>query len=352
MTNVSVIIPVYNIPDELLKNCIDSLLFQRLENIEFIFVNDASQNSNNLLNLQECTLKDNRVKVIDIIDNGGVSNARNKGLDIAKGKYIGFVDADDTIEQSMFQTLFENVEKTNADIILCNSRCYIDKDGNSINTQNKVYEKTINAESDLLFVFQNFGLGCCDKLYKKDIIDGIRFDNIMSNYEDYHFNWRVLAQCRRVVSLPNVLYYVQFYPLSASRAPIDIKRYHKLYQSLMSFTEVCSDFYKIGYIRLAKYLFINVLLLGIMNRQIQGVVASKKMNEHYDVAKMYYSNSLKEMIFLLPITLRVLLKVRMSSAKHFFSNKKYLYFLLRIEQERFIYNSRISALYQIVKKRV
>ncbi len=138
---VSIIVPVYNV-EKYLKRCIDSLTNQTLENIEIILVNDSSCDRSPEICDEEAQ-KDSRIKVIHKI-NEGAGKARNAALEIATGKYIGFVDSDDYVSPKMFETLYETAEKYNSDLIMsgvlfvdgnmfskegeCIKKSYFDKD--------------------------------------------------------------------------------------------------------------------------------------------------------------------------------------------------------------------------------
>ena len=118
---ISIIIPVYN-TEKYLDACIDSLVNQTFKDCEFIFINDGSIDSSSEI-LNKLASKDTRVIVINQ-DNQGVSIARNNGLKIARGKYIGFVDADDWVENDMYQILYDEIEFSYTDLVMCNSKCY------------------------------------------------------------------------------------------------------------------------------------------------------------------------------------------------------------------------------------
>ena len=112
---VSIIIPVYNV-EKYLDRCMDSLLSQTLSEIEIILVDDESADSSPRL-CDEYALKDNRVKVIHK-KNAGAGRARNDGLSVARGKYIGFVDSDDYVDRDMYRILWETAEKYNSDLVM------------------------------------------------------------------------------------------------------------------------------------------------------------------------------------------------------------------------------------------
>ena len=114
---ISIIIPVYNV-EPYLEFCVKSLINQTLKELEFIFINDGSQD-NSLSILKGFAKKDSRMVIIDQ-SNKGVSVARNNGIKAAKGKYIAFVDSDDWVEKDMYEVHYREIESSNCDVILSN----------------------------------------------------------------------------------------------------------------------------------------------------------------------------------------------------------------------------------------
>lgn len=113
---VSVVIPIFNV-EKYLEKCVNSLVNQIYKNLEIILVDDGStDNSGNIAN--ELSKSDNRIKVYHK-KNGGLSDARNFGIKQAKGKYIGFIDSDDYIENEMYEFLYNNLIENKADISIC-----------------------------------------------------------------------------------------------------------------------------------------------------------------------------------------------------------------------------------------
>ena len=104
--SISIIVPVYNV-EKYLEKCIDSILNQSYQNLEIILIDDGSTDNSGSI-CDEYKKKDQRVQVIHQ-KNQGQSSARNAGLNIAKGSYIGFVDSDDWIEQNMYEKLYKNI---------------------------------------------------------------------------------------------------------------------------------------------------------------------------------------------------------------------------------------------------
>ena len=128
MELISVIVPVYKV-EKYLRECVDSILAQTYTNLEIILVDDGSPDNCGKI-CDEYAQNDSRIKVIHQ-ENGGLSAARNAGLDIATGKYIGFVDSDDYAELNMFEELHKRIIENNADLSICGvkkfgmeSRCF------------------------------------------------------------------------------------------------------------------------------------------------------------------------------------------------------------------------------------
>lgn len=139
MHKVSIIVPVYNCEDYL-KRCMESLINQSLIDIEIITINDGSTD-NSLDILREYESIDNRIKVIDK-ENTGVSDSRNKGIEISNGKYMVFVDSDDWIDLDMLECMYNKAENTESDIVICS---YIREFG----THSK--DKIMNLNEELIY---------------------------------------------------------------------------------------------------------------------------------------------------------------------------------------------------------
>ena len=122
---ISIIIPVYN-TKKYLRKCLDSVINQTLKEIEIICINDASTDSSKQI-LEEYSSKDKRIKIINNDHNLGQSLTRNKGLDIAKGEFIGFVDSDDYIEPQTYEISYFNAKNDDVDIVKFNEIIFRDR---------------------------------------------------------------------------------------------------------------------------------------------------------------------------------------------------------------------------------
>lgn len=141
MNKISIILPVYNV-EKYLDKCLDSLVNQTYKKLEIILVDDGSPDNSGKI-CDEWAKKDKRIKVIHK-ENGGVSSARNKGLDIATGDYIGFVDPDDYVDLTMYEKLVAKAQEEDADITFCGFKQVNEDTGdelivNEVNL-NKIYE--------------------------------------------------------------------------------------------------------------------------------------------------------------------------------------------------------------------
>lgn len=187
---VSIIIPVYN-ASKYLEKCLDSIINQTYQNIEIITINDGSKD-NSLEILNEYASKDNRIKIIDK-ENGGVSSARNIGIDMATGKYIMFIDADDYIEKDMLEVMHRQIEEQDAQICLCGM--------NVVSLDNKVrqtymydtLDSVIDSKEDYIEHLQlNWAPFC--KLIDKELVKNIRYDKNIAIAEDLLFNAMIIKE--------------------------------------------------------------------------------------------------------------------------------------------------------------
>ena len=204
MPKISVIVPVYNVEKYLYK-CINSILEQTFNEFELILVNDGStDNSGNICD--EYAIKDRRVIVIHK-ENGGLSSARNAGLDIAKGSYISFIDSDDWIARDMYETLFDVGLKNDLDIVQCG---YTSVYENS-EIKADVYSEEIMFIHDneiLIKFFFNKDITSivCDKIYKKQLFMEIRFP-VGQLLEDAFILSDIYSNAESMAVLKNVKYY-------------------------------------------------------------------------------------------------------------------------------------------------
>ena len=199
---ISVIVPIYNV-EKYLRQCIDSIINQTYKNLEIILVNDGSPDNCGQI-CDEYSKYDERIIVIHK-KNGGLSDARNAGLDASTGEYISFIDSDDWIDTNMFEIMMNLMEINKADISECGVKYIYDND-NSYEDENTNISIFNREESLNQLVLDNIRQTVWNKLYKKRIIENIQFKVGKSN-EDEFWTYRVLDRINTIVKTEEKLYY-------------------------------------------------------------------------------------------------------------------------------------------------
>ncbi|MBQ8459063.1 glycosyltransferase [bacterium] len=200
---VSIIVPVYNV-EKYLSRCLDSLINQTLKEIEIICVNDGSTD-NSLSVLKEYADKDKRITIISQ-ENGGLSSARNTGMNVVKGEYIGFVDSDDWVDLDFYEKLYNSAKKYECDIAAADFvRQHKNNKKKRLNiTQEKVYETT----PEKYLICKTYREGCVwNKLYKTEFLKKINLKFVVGIfYEDKDFTARSLHFSNKLVTVPDTYY--------------------------------------------------------------------------------------------------------------------------------------------------
>ncbi|MDQ0783482.1 glycosyltransferase family 2 protein [Chryseobacterium sp. W4I1] len=200
---VSVIVPVYNVENYLVK-CLDSLVKQSLQNIEILVVNDGSTDSSALIIEEYAAKFPEKIKAFTK-ENGGLSDARNFGLDRASGEYIGFVDSDDYVTETMFEEMLQLAEKYQAKMVICNIQ-KVDQDGEVTQKLTQIPNMPEKIElEDHFSVFSDLSYFACNKLFKKELFDDKRFKKGV-HFEDIQLIPQLLLECRVLAQTQNFHY--------------------------------------------------------------------------------------------------------------------------------------------------
>lgn len=222
---ISVIIPVYNV-ETYLSRCIDSILNQTFSDFELILVDDGSTDSSGKI-CDEYTEKDFRVKAVHKT-NGGLSSARNTGIENSSGKYISFADSDDYISSDYLEYLYMLIKKYNADMV---SASYIltYSDKTDFSSFRKPDEKLIESTSNILQFYlkqdkihRKNDYPVWIKLYKKELFSDIRFPD-GKIYEDNIVNFKILKNCSRYVKSTKIIYAYFQRPASTTKSKLSEK---------------------------------------------------------------------------------------------------------------------------------
>lgn len=205
---ISIIVPVFNV-ENYLEKCIESIIAQTYQNIEIILVDDGSEDNSGRI-CDKFAKEDSRIVVIHK-KNGGLSTARNAGIDIAKGFFIGFIDSDDYVSVDFCEILLQAIINEKADMAICNFLS-VDENYNSIqenNTNLPIKNSCVNADEFMKGYCGEFGwyyVIACNKLYKKSLFNSLRYP-IGKQHEDAFLIHRLTYQCNKIACVQYPLYY-------------------------------------------------------------------------------------------------------------------------------------------------
>ena len=216
MAEVSIIVPVYQV-EKYLRQCIDSILAQTFTDFELILVDDGSKDQSGKI-CDEYARMDARVKVIHT-KNVRAAEARNKGINLARGNYFMFIDSDDYIAPTMVECLYKCILDENADIASCNYLYFWENDSAKDFPTNVKLEVLSGTE-----IFykrkneRNYGYWTVvwNKLYKKEIFENIRFRS-GKYFEDEFFANDIYQMDIKIVTIPECLYYYRQHENSTMR---------------------------------------------------------------------------------------------------------------------------------------
>lgn len=201
---ISVIVPVYNV-EEYLNKCVESIVNQTYKNLEILLIDDGSPDSCPEM-CDDWAEKDSRIRVIHK-ENGGLSSARNMGLDNCSGDYVGFIDSDDWIDLNFFETLYNNLKKDGADISVVGVwKVY--ENGMKSQTE-KFTKRTFSREETLhnfLYFKNNLAGGVTDKIFKIELFDDVRFP-LGLIAEDRYVHAVIYSKINKLVFDPVPMYY-------------------------------------------------------------------------------------------------------------------------------------------------
>ena len=188
---LSVVVPVYK-AEAWLNECVDSLLNQTLKDLEIILVNDGSPDRSGEIMADYAARFPETVRTLTL-SNGGQGRARNRGIELARGEYLGFVDSDDYVLPEMYETLCRVADSEGADIVDCEIEAFYE---NGATERLRTWRdgKPIAAAGS-----------ACNKLFRRSTVGEIRFPEGLK-YEDFGFSAKLLLRSRKTVHLPDALY--------------------------------------------------------------------------------------------------------------------------------------------------
>ncbi len=240
---ISIIIPVFNLA-KYLNRCLESIVTQSWTNLEILLIDDGSTDGSSEL-CDKWKLKDSRIRVIHK-QNGGVSSARNLGLEYAKGDFITFVDGDDYILPGMYECLMSFQIKYNTDIAICGFSKE-QKNGSFIPNYRCDDVKILSQLEQISCLLTNkyYTCSCCDKIFKRNMIKNLRFNIKITNNEDLLFCYEAMKNSLKAIYISEPFYrYCANDNTSASRKPFD--------NNQMTMLDVWDYIHKDGLIQFSK----------------------------------------------------------------------------------------------------
>ena len=206
---ISVIIPIYKV-EKYLDKCISSVSAQTYSNLEIILINDGSPDGCNKI-CENWKAKDSRIIYIKQ-ENGGISSARNAGLDIAKGDYIGFVDSDDYIAPTMYEDLFKALKATDAGFSVCDHHDVNEENyAHDVEAYRPILESKVYSSSEYIAqTFLNIKVVnyviAMNKLFKAELFNGLRFP-LNKIHEDEFLIHHLVHRAQKIVTISQKEYY-------------------------------------------------------------------------------------------------------------------------------------------------
>ena len=286
---VSVVVPIFNV-EKYIYDCVDSIINQTYTNLEIILSDDGSPDRCGEI-CEEYARKDSRIKVIHF-ENKGLSEARNRGIKIATGKYITFVDSDDVLNRQFIQKLIDVKQEYDADIAiagyrtfrekseLANSHDEFDKESSDIEilSEKHLYDaQFLKQETTCLTV-------AWGKIYKKKVFDNIQYP-VSKLHEDTFTTYKLMEQAKRVVYLKQKLYYWRENFDSITRGKFKIEHLDQL----DAFAEQIEFFYAKGKQRYVEIVFASYIesFFWCYNRMCECSMDLRPLRVYLDYMRRY-----------------------------------------------------------------
>lgn len=282
---ISVIVPVYNV-DKYLNACIDSILRQTFDDFELLLIDDGNSDSSPAI-CDEYASRDPRVKVFHKA-NGGVSDARNTGLDHARGEYVAFIDGDDWIQPDYLEKLHDRMQSGSFDLVTSGLVWWHSDNDQEVDSLDNVSVLDIEKESDMIKLISQHHMTCThSKLYKIDIIykNRLKFDTALSYGEDRDFNVRYV----RFVRTASTIDYAGYYYRRGVNDSLSVRKFNHSYNVNFDYwNKLFLLFSERNFMSLSSRKLLSHRLFYIMSDSIYGIVEKNDLWESYSQIKKLY----------------------------------------------------------------
>lgn len=302
---VSVIIPIFNVEDYL-ESCLQSIITQTYQNLEIILIDDGSIDRSSEI-CDQWKSKDSRIKVIHKT-NGGLSSARNTGIDIAKGKYIVFVDSDDVIKNNMIECLRNHLETDNQiDLSVCGIETFNDDDINYRKPFLRIPEGLYTDNEYLsLILSKKVDNAVWNKMYRADTLSSLRFKEGIIN-EDFPFIVELLTKSKKICYVSEPLYFYRMRKGSITRTGINKRCYDYVKNALWFKSSMASKFHGLKTKNIETYIHSEMIgYLGTLAKNSDNVELSFEQNKYKDISQL----ELKKHFFKILLNKRIPFKQR------------------------------------------
>lgn len=301
---ISIIVPVYNM-EKYLERCVNSILAQTYDKIEIILVDDGSTDDSAQM-CDEYAQKDTRIKVVHK-KNGGLSDARNAGLDVASGGFIGYVDSDDWIEPDMYERMHTACVSNNAQIAVCRYMCEnegADTDKGQEKNESDESDEIVKLSRDELlriyicghdkYVIYN---SVWSKLFRRDIVEGVLFPK-GRNSEDIMYTTRAFCGIDKAVYIDRSLYH---YVLNRKDSIMNVAKGERLFRDEIPFwrehiayihdkvSAEMADLASYYFWRRLLFYYIDMKRAGKENIKYAGMLVDEISSDKEEIARVYAS---------------------------------------------------------------
>ena len=274
---ISVIVPVYNV-EAYLAECVHSILNQTYEHWELILVDDGSKDASGQL-CEEFARTDSRIRVLHK-PNGGLSSARNAGIDVASGEYLAFVDSDDWIEPEGLQWMLERAVESGAPMVCAGRYDYESATGEKTLGLCPERDEVISGEEFVrrMFIWDHFDSAACDKLYRAELFAEYRYPD-GKICEDVALTYQIALKAGQVALLAKPFYNYRHRPQSITTASVTEKTFHLTEHTAYIYPWICQEYPAMA--REAEFLRVRSLVYPLILLEISDADTRKRFSGQY-----------------------------------------------------------------------
>lgn len=290
---ISIIIPVYN-TEKYVEKSINSILNQSYKNIELIIINDGS--TDNSEKIIKRIIRDNKNIKYKKIKNSGVAHARNEGLRIATGKYVGFVYSDDFVSEKMYETLYKTAIKEKSDIVTCAySKCYIDRTVSIYPKDKSVFGKSVIESKN---IFLNSNPYITSKLFSMKLINkySIEFEEDLRIFEDLLFCYKLYLRANKISYVDELFYNYNCSNTSSLTNSFSEKMFD-VFKALDRLKEYADSIYEDKLDEQIEYVALKHISLRFTSKSKNRKLLNKYVDQSFDYMKCNYKHYKKSKFF-------------------------------------------------------